>query len=65
MARGGIEATQLVSGIIPLLVIAGTLEGFFSPSHAPVWLKFTVGGLLFTMLILWLFRPVTPPVKTV
>ena len=65
VARGGIEATQLVSGIIPLLVIAGTLEGFFSPSHAPVWLKFTVGGLLFTMLILWLFRPVTPPVKTV
>ena len=38
----------LVSGIIPLLVIAGLLEGFFSPSHAPVWLKFTVGGLLFT-----------------
>jgi uncharacterized membrane protein SpoIIM required for sporulation len=58
VARGGIEATQLVSGIIPLLVIAGLLEGFFSPSHAPVWLKFTVGGLLFTMLNLWLFRPV-------
>ena len=36
VARGGIEATRLVSGIIPLLVIAGCLEGFFSPSHAPV-----------------------------
>jgi len=58
VARGGIEATQLVSGIIPLLVIAGTLEGFFSPSHAAIWLKFTVGGLLFLLLILWLFRPV-------
>jgi uncharacterized membrane protein SpoIIM required for sporulation len=58
VARGGIEATRLVSGIIPLLVIAGCLEGFFSPSHAPVWLKFTVGGLLFTLLNLWLFRPV-------
>jgi uncharacterized membrane protein SpoIIM required for sporulation len=58
VARGGIEATRLVSGIIPLLVIAGTLEGFFSPSAAPVWLKFTVGGLLFTLLNLWLFRPV-------
>jgi len=23
-----------------------------------VWLKFTVGGLLFTLLNLWLFRPV-------
>ena len=58
VARGGIEATQLVSGIIPLLVIAGCLEGFVSPSQAPVWLKFTVGGLLFTLLNLWLFRPV-------
>jgi uncharacterized membrane protein SpoIIM required for sporulation len=58
VARGGIEATRLVSGIIPLLVIAGTLEGFFSPSALPVWLKFTVGGLLFTLLNLWLFRPV-------
>lgn len=58
VARGGIEATRLVSGIIPLLVIAGCLEGFFSPSHAPVWLKFTVGGLLFTLLNLWLFRSI-------
>jgi uncharacterized membrane protein SpoIIM required for sporulation len=58
VARGGIEATQLVAGIIPLLVVAGCLEGFFSPSQAPVWLKFTVGGLLFTLLNLWLFRPV-------
>jgi len=60
VARGGIEATRLVSGIIPLLVIAGLLEGFFSPSQAPVWFKFTVGGLLFAMLNLWLFRPIKP-----
>ena len=58
VARGGIEAARLVSGIIPMLVIAGCLEGFFSPSNAPVWLKFTVGGLLFTLLNVWLFRPV-------
>src|SRR6202789_996734 len=61
VARGGIEATRLVSGIIPLLFIAGCLEGFFSPSQAPIWLKFLVGGLLFTLLNLWLFRPVKKP----
>ena len=55
-AAGGIGATRLVSGIIPLLVMAGCLEGFFSPSHAPAWLKFTVGGVLFTALNVWLFR---------
>jgi hypothetical protein len=66
IARAGVEASRLVSGIIPLLVIAGTLEGFFSPSNAQVWLKFTVGGTLFTLLLLWLFRPVkvaTEPAK--
>jgi uncharacterized membrane protein SpoIIM required for sporulation len=57
IARAGVDAVRLVSGVIPLLVIAGTLEGFFSPSSAHVWLKFTVGGSLFALLLLWLFRP--------
>jgi hypothetical protein len=51
----------MVAGIIPLLIIAGTLEGFFSPSAAHPWLKFTVGGTLFTLLLVWLFRPVAAP----
>jgi uncharacterized membrane protein SpoIIM required for sporulation len=57
VARAGVDAARLISGIIPMLVVAGSLEGFFSPSGAPVWLKFTVGGMLFTFLLLWLFRP--------
>ncbi len=60
VARGGVEASRLVSGIVPLLVIAGCLEGFFSPSKAPVWLKFSLGALLFSLLLTWLFRPVKP-----
>ncbi|HEV2134577.1 MAG TPA: stage II sporulation protein M [Terracidiphilus sp.] len=59
VARGGVEAARLVSGIIPMLVVAGTLEGFFSPTSAPVALKFTIGGMLFTFLLLWLFRPLS------
>ena len=58
VALAGVEATRMVAGIIPLLVIAGSLEGFFSPSAAPVTLKFIVGGCLFTLLLVWLFRPV-------
>ena len=61
VARGGIDAARLISGIIPMLVVAGSLEGFFSPSNAPVWLKFTVGAMLFTFLLLWLFRPAPKP----
>lgn len=63
VAQAGVEATRLVAGIIPLLVIAGTLEGFFSPSGVAVWLKFLVGGSLFTLLLLWLFRPVRPAIS--
>jgi uncharacterized membrane protein SpoIIM required for sporulation len=60
VAQGGLEASRLIAGTIPMLVVAGILEGFFSPSHAPVALKFTVGGLLFALLVVWLARPLKP-----
>ena len=53
----GREAVRLMAGVIPMLVIAGTIEGFFSPSDAPAGLKFAVGAALFTLLLLWLFSP--------
>ena len=50
----GLQAAQLVYGIVPMLVIAGTIEGFFSPSPAvPELLKYTVGIALFTLLIMY------------
>jgi uncharacterized membrane protein SpoIIM required for sporulation len=54
LALAGLEAVQLVAGTIPLLIIAGTLEAFLSPTHAPIALKFSVGAVLFTGLVLWL-----------
>jgi uncharacterized membrane protein SpoIIM required for sporulation len=51
----GSESVRLVSGVIPMLLVAGTLEGFLSPSAAPVWLKFLTALLLFSLLLLWLF----------
>ena len=54
LALAGLEAVQLVAGTIPLLTIAGTLEAFLSPTHAPAALKFAVGALLFAGLCLWL-----------
>jgi hypothetical protein len=38
-------------------VVAGMLEGFFSPSAAPVALKFLVGSCLFTALMFWWYGP--------
>lgn len=54
VAVAGVEAVQLVSGTIPLLIVAGTLEAFLSPTHIPVAIKFAVGALLFTALCWWL-----------
>jgi uncharacterized membrane protein SpoIIM required for sporulation len=51
----GRDAVRLIAGVIPMLVIAGTIEGFFSPSGAPAGVKLAVGGALFTSLLLWLF----------
>lgn len=39
------QAVRLLFGCVPLLVIAGTLEGFVSPSAWPMWSKFVIGGL--------------------
>ncbi len=54
IAVAGAESVQLVAGTIPLLIIAGTLEAFLSPTHAPIALKFSVGAFLFVALVFWL-----------
>ena len=54
LALAGSEAVQLLSGTIPMLIVAGTLEAFLSPTHAPMALKFAVCAVLFTALVVWL-----------
>jgi len=56
VAKAGQDSVQLVAGTVPLLVVAGTLEAFLSPTHAPTALKFAVGSALFTALCWWLGR---------
>ena len=53
----GVKAAQLLFGIIPLLVIAGTIEGFFSPSPlVPNPIKYLVGTGLFCLLVVYCLR---------
>jgi sulfite exporter TauE/SafE len=56
---------QLLLGTIPLLLIAGTIEAFFSPTKAPIVLKFSLAAILFTALLLYLFAAGTRPAKAV
>jgi uncharacterized membrane protein SpoIIM required for sporulation len=56
----GYKAAQLVFGIVPMLVIAGTIEGFYSPSPAvPAPLKYLAGIGLFALLVIYCSRKKT------
>lgn len=53
----GYKAAQLVFGIVPMLILAGTIEGFYSPSLiVPNPLKYLAGIGLFTLLVIYCSR---------
>jgi uncharacterized membrane protein SpoIIM required for sporulation len=54
LALAGSESVRLISGTIPMLIVAGSLEAFLSPTGAPIALKFSVCALLLTGLGFWL-----------
>jgi uncharacterized membrane protein SpoIIM required for sporulation len=55
IARAGAEAVKLVLGCIPILVIAGVVEAFVSPTSLDVASKFGVAAALFALLLTYLF----------
>jgi len=61
----GAQAAQLMFGVIPLLVIAGLIEGFFSPNPAvPDAVKYGTGILLLTGLLVYLSQRSPPNQQT-
>ena len=63
LVGAGREAVQLLLGSIPLLVIAGIIEAFVSPTELAVRLKFGLAAALFTLLLLYLFGVGKSPTK--
>ncbi|MEH2027381.1 stage II sporulation protein M [Nostoc sp.] len=56
----GFQAVQLVFGIVPMLIIAGAIEGFFSPNpNVPDAIKYLAGIGLFILLVLYCSRKQT------
>lgn len=55
LALAGKEATTLVLGVVPLLIVAGVIEAFVSPTGVAVVLKFSLAAGLFTLLLSYLF----------
>ncbi len=55
LTRAGSEAVQLLVGTVPILVIAGLIEAFVSPTGLAISLKFTMAAALFVLFDLYLF----------
>lgn len=55
LARAGREAVQLLLGTVPILIVAGLIEAFVSPTGLAIPLKFCLAGALFVLLNLYLF----------
>lgn len=56
VAEAGRDAVRLLLGVIPLLVLAGVVEGFVSPTSIAPGAKFAVGASLFVLLVFYLAR---------
>jgi uncharacterized membrane protein SpoIIM required for sporulation len=52
----GLDAVKLILGCVPLLVVAGCIEGFITPAALPLWLKYGVGVGSGVVLAAYLFR---------
>ncbi len=63
LVRAGTEAVQLLLGSIPVLVVAGVIEAFVSPTGLATSLKFAMAAALFVLLLFYLFAVGTSPVK--
>ncbi len=56
LAFEGGRAVRLVLGIIPMLIVAGTIEGFVSPTDLAVKWKYTLAAGMFGLLLLYVMR---------
>jgi uncharacterized membrane protein SpoIIM required for sporulation len=54
LVRAGARSVRLVLGTIPLLLIAGFVEGFVSPTGLAPYVKFSLAAGLATLLVLYL-----------
>ena len=55
LVRAGSEAVQLLLGTIPILIVAGTIEAFVSPTALATNLKFAMAAAVFVLLLGYLF----------
>lgn len=63
LVQAGARSVRLVLGTIPMLLVAGIVEGFVSPTTLPPHIKFLLAGGLATLLVLYLARKPAPTIE--
>jgi len=61
LARSGHRAARLTAGIVPMLIVAGIIEGYLSPTLLAPAGKLMFGTGAGLLLALYLFLPRRPP----
>jgi uncharacterized membrane protein SpoIIM required for sporulation len=54
LSIAGLDAVQLALGCVPLLIVAGLIEAFVSPTDLAVPLKFATGAALFALFTVYI-----------
>ena len=62
LVTNGVLAIKLILGCIPMLLIAGLIEGFISPAHILPGYKFTISALSALVLTMYFLTPDRSPV---
>lgn len=63
LVEQGAIAIKLLAGSIPMLIVAGIIEGFISPTHIHPYYKFTVSLVTAIALTAYLLKPEKAPIQ--
>ncbi len=56
LSQAGAKSARLIFGVIPTLIVAGTIEAFLSPTHLPPPLKYLFAAALFSLFTVYLTK---------
>lgn len=57
LVTNGLLAVKLILGCIPMLLIAGIIEGFISPAHIPAYVKFAISAMSGLAMAAYFLKP--------
>jgi uncharacterized membrane protein SpoIIM required for sporulation len=60
LVTNGLVAIKLILGCIPMLLIAGLIEGFISPAHILPAYKFSISALSALLMAMYFLKPYRP-----